>query len=299
LDVLDAKILRELSRTRTSSPFASSVSSLRKIAQALQVDKESVRLRLTALQERHVLFGWHAMINPSSLALKARRVWVEFSSEADKEVGVRKLTTIPYLRAVYDYIGNSASFIAISGREEPLSLEGGPFGELPPFKKPFVATIRFPPTEDTLSETDWKVYRAIRGNPQISQKTISQASGLSVRTIKRRLGRMIEKGVVFVAPNVDITKLEGVATDLLVKSNTPIPSKVQDEILAAMGDSIIRAERFEEPCMLFTLVTDNAPKAIEVRESVRKIVGRARAELYLHQNVINIREPLSVASDRP
>ncbi len=111
MDALDIKILSEIGLRLDFGPFPSSVSSLRRIASSLAVDKETVRTRLLSLHQRGILNGWHAMVNPNVLSMKVFRVWAEFTSEAAKEAEVKRLASLPNVRVVYNYSGNSLSFV--------------------------------------------------------------------------------------------------------------------------------------------------------------------------------------------
>src|SRR5438094_4079198 len=79
-----------------------------------------------------------------------------------------------------------------------------------------LAKVPFPPCTFVLSKSDWDVVRALRGDPQKPYKTVSQELGLSSRTVKRRLQRMMQGGAVFAFPAVNPDAARGVVMAALI-----------------------------------------------------------------------------------
>ena len=292
MDVLDIRILREIGEYQSLGPFPSNISSLRRIARTLDIDKETVRTRLARLQERGILSGWHAMVNPRALSLKVSRVWVEFPSEALKEEGVRELAINPTLRVVYNYAGNFASFVATSGTKESFQSGNERLGGSPSSRELFTATMKFPRSDGPLGEADWKIYQSIRTDPQKPYKMISKETGLGTRTIKRRMSRLIERNEILVAPDLDPSRVDGVSADLLVRYEVPVPNGLQERIMEEIGESVIHVEYFEEPCVLFTIIVNNIPEAKELHRRVSAVSGMSDSRLFFVQGLVRIRQPL-------
>ena len=272
-------------------PFPSDAQSIREIARKLNADKETVRNRLLILRRKGILLGSHMMVNPRLLSLAVTRFWCQFSSEALKQDVIKRLTQMENVSIIYDYFGDSLSFVAALSTKDPESqTEGEEFSSL--FKNSFSAVMKFPMSKVTLSKDDWKIYRSLRDNPKKLQSSISGETGLTDRTLKRRLSALTEGNAFLISPELDSSRIDGVATELLVKySNNNVP-EVIDEVQAEVENYLIHVERFEEPCILFSLITANFPKAHEIREKVKVVPGVIDAQLYVVQEAIRPSAPL-------
>ena len=225
--------------------------------------------------------------------MKVSRVWVEFASETSKEDAIKKLASTPNMRVVYDYVGNFVSFVAASGPEESIQImKESATG--PAVRETLAATMKFPHSEAGINKTDWKIYESIRANPEKPQKVISKETGLGTRTIKRRLGLMTDKNVILIAPNLNPSKVDGVSADLLVRYKVPVHERLEDRIAAEVGESLIHVERFEEPCVLLTIIANNIPEAKELHRRISSVSGVSDARLYFVQDLIRMRKPLAL-----
>jgi predicted HTH transcriptional regulator len=54
-----------------------------------------------------------------------------------------------------------------------------------------------------LTKTDWEIIKTIQTNPRLSYSLISKEVGVSARTAKRRLEKMIEELALFALPSID------------------------------------------------------------------------------------------------
>jgi DNA-binding Lrp family transcriptional regulator len=254
-----------------------------------------VRARLAGLGRRGVLSGWHAMVNPRVLSLKVTRLWVEFASEGSKEEGMSRLLPKDELRVVYDYAGSSLSFVMATNAEQSLQTQRGIVENLPQVRQVFAASMKFPPTNATLSETDWSIYNCIRSDPQKTYRMISKETGLGARTIKRHLNRLSEQNAILAAPNLDPTKVEGISADLLVRYKGDATRVFEEETASEISDRLIHVERFDEPCVLLTVVADSVSEAREIHRVIRTLPRVTSSHLYFQQGLVQIRKPLSIA----
>ena len=295
MDALDIKILREIGKSQALSPFPSTVSSLRKIGRTVGVDKDTVRNRLRVLKTKGVLVGWHSLVNPNLLSMRATRVWLEYPSEKEKEDGVKKLSLTTNVRAVNDYVGNCASFVIVHDMQESSRDQLEKAGIEGSVKVRQLATLKFPASSLTLTISDWGVYRSIRDNPQKPLRVISAETGLSLRTVKRRMQRYTEENAVLVAPDLNPKLLDGVAAELLVNCDEATINEVSKRISKKAVDCIFHQEQFVEPCALFSLIANNISRAKEIHDISKGQMGVDDSGLFFLQDVVRPREPLRLS----
>jgi hypothetical protein len=69
--------------------------------------------------------------------------------------------------------------------------------------------IPFPECQTKISATDWRILRSLQGNPRRSHVSIAQEIGLSVRTVARRLQRMVRAKALFAMCSLNPNMLDG------------------------------------------------------------------------------------------
>lgn len=290
MDGLDVRILRELLHTGSWDPFPTRTESLREIAEHLGVDKETVRRRLARLREEGITVASSAMLNPNLLSLTIFRAWFGFVDERAKEAAALRLATTNAVRVVYDYVGDSLSLVVADPSSHSPEEAIRALGSLPGIRESLGATLVFPPSKVVLGEPDWRIYRSVRADPRKPQAQVSRESGLSTRTVKRRLARLAEERALLLAPNLDPKILVGVASNLVVRCSNAARDRVRAGLVSEAGDSLILEETYREPLLGFSLVTPNVAKAQALHRSAREHAGVAASTLYLLQDVVRNRE---------
>ena len=297
MDALDIKILREILKSESIGPFPSSLASLRKVGLAVGVDKDTVRNRLLALKKKGVLTGWHSMMNPNLLGMKSTRLWLGYSTEELKEKGVKALASVANVRAVYDYVGNFASTVIV---HKPLSQSQKTEAEKVASKTSaqvlYKATISFPSTHTILTSSDWRIYNAIRSNPQTTHRIVANETELSPRTVKRRLQRLSEENAILVVPDIDSKKLDGIVAEILVGFDSSDFSYPLKQISSFGKNCVIREERYDAPLALFSIVSSNIATAREMYQSAKSQPGVFDTQLFILQDIVRPRSPLQFAA---
>jgi hypothetical protein len=235
------------------------------------------------------------MVNPNLLSMKAHRVWLDSPTEGLKEETISKLEVLSNVRVVYDYAGLSTSFVIVcANRDEPSAQVAS--GGISLAQEAFFATMKFPNSDAVLSENDWGIYKSIRDDPRKPRSAISRETGLSDRTIKRRVEALVTRNAILMAPNLDMAGIDGVAAEILVKCSGSEANHLEQTIASEANDSLIHIERFEEPCVLFSLIATNAARAWKIFEQAKVQPGVANACLYLLKRTSRHRTPLHLPS---
>ena len=69
----------------------------------------------------------------------------------------------------------------------------------------------------------------------------------------------------------------------------------EEEDASEISDRLIHVERFDEPCILLTVVADSVSEAREINRVIRTLPWVTSSHLYFQQGLVQIRKPLSIA----
>ncbi len=292
MDSLDVKIMRELRGGSSAlDPFPSSLPSLRRIAEKLDVDKDTVRHRLAKLSENGIFLGWSAMINPNVLSLKAARIWLEFQEEESCSKMIRELSQIRSVRNITLYYGNALSFVLVYGRKEALDAQMKKLCEAGEFRQTHLASIKFPQCQTRLTQNDLQIYESIRDDMQKSQLEISKEARVSLRTVKRRLLKLSEKNALLLIPGWEPRKVKGVPTEFSVfysdsRKSKQICTRASNEL----NGILLFVESHDEPSACFLGIAENVSLAADAASRLRSLQGIISVKLNIIQEIVRVRE---------
>lgn len=294
MDPLDIKIIRKLRAGGRSEfdPFPTDVNSLREVAKELGIDKESVRNRIAKLEKKGIFLGWSAMINPNALSLKAERVWLSFAKEEAKEKATSELSKIRNIRTITIYFEKTISFVFAQNNLQVLESYLQKLKEqVEDFDKVRENVISFPECAKQISVNDRKIYETVRDSFQRSHFDISREAGISLRTVKRRLGNLTEENAFLILSSWNPSKIEGVPLELYVSCST---FKALKQFISKMAsqfdDSLLAIEQYEDPSSSFAFVTKNISEASDCLEFAKSQTEPINVELHLIKKVLRVRE---------
>ncbi len=292
MDTLDIRILRELSSDAVSSPLHSDIrKSFGAIATKLKIDDSTVRSRVEKLRQTGFLRGWGLFVNPHLLGYKLAVVWLEAELRTSKDSLISKLRLLEGVTAIVNYFGPLLVLVIFYDTEQSFNRKLELIREISGSENLLHAVYRHPECQIALAQTDWRIIRSLQQAPKKLYRELSQDLGLSTRTIKRRLRRMLEAGALFIIPSLDPPKLEGaILADLLVSYESPESKRtVDDKIKSHFDQFLIVPETAIEEYGSFHFCTPNVSRAHEIlnwvkeqpgAKSVRLDLVQDRAELY-------------------
>jgi DNA-binding Lrp family transcriptional regulator len=296
MDAIDIKIIRKLRAGGRSEfdPFPTNVNSLRYVASALKLDKETVRRRIANLKKKEAFSGWSVMINPNIFSLKATKVWLKFESEEARKRAIDELSKTRTIRTMVIYFEETISFIFVShslnSLEPQLEVLRARVGRFEILRR---TTISFPSCTMKLSTSDRNLYEAVRNGFQKSQFDISKEAGISLRTVKRKLSELIEENAFLLLSGWNPKKVEGVPFELFV--GCPNPKKLAQfiaKISREFYDSLLSVEQYEEPSSSLAFITKNVFEASNCLKFARAQDEPVQVELNLIQEVLRVRQYL-------
>ncbi len=296
MDPLDIKILRKL-RTGGSSefdPFPTGLSSLRHVASELDIDKDTVRNRITRLRGQGVFLGWSAMINPNLLSLKVQKVWLEFPDKESRDRGIKELSKTSNVRTIILYLGQTVSFVFAHEEPEALNRYLQKFNdEVGRFTEIRRETISFPECTTNFSGKDRSIYSSIRDSFQRPQTDIAMETGVSLRTVKRRLGTLTDKNALLILTSWDASKVEGVPIEIYFTASSqkalkPLISNISEKF----DDSLLLIETYVGPSVNSLFICKNVAAAEDIFQYVRSQDDITIADFHLIRGAVRVRDKL-------
>lgn len=301
MDSLDVRIYRELFHGITGPPLDSDIRrSYRVVARKLRIDEVTIRNRIRKLQNNGFLKGSRLVVNPSLLGVKLAQLWFSVRPLSAKDDLIKKLRLMHGALEISDYFGSSLTFITMYESEISAKKEFELIASMSNAENLVRAVIPFPACSIELTHTDWKIIKTIQTDPRQSYPVISREVGISTRTVKRRLQRMIEARAVFILPSFSPRALDGaMIADLVVFYADPeSKTDVDSRIVSQFDRLLIRAELGDFKHGFFNFIITSVSKAKEMLTWVKEQPGVGSAIIELVQDRIELYEPFNELVDK-
>jgi len=300
VDSLDVRICRELFRDRTGPLLQSDFrKSYRSVARKLRVDEVTVRNRIKRFQQSGFLKGWQLIVNPDLLGLRFAQLWFDVRPPSAKDDLIRKLSLMQGVLAVSDSYGSSLSLVMMYEGEFSAKKEFELIASMSNAQSLVRANIPFPGCAIELTHTDWRIIKALQTDPRQSYSVISRKVGMSQKTVKRRLQRMIEERALFVIPSWDPKALDGaIIADLVVFYANPGSKTDLDKRISSQFDNLLVSTRLSDvEHGFFNFIIGNVSKAKEILTWVNEQPGVGSAFMELVQDRIEVYEAFNEPVD--
>lgn len=302
MDKLDIRIYREFFHARTGPPLGSDIrKSYRGISRKLRIDEVTVRNRIGKLRASGFLKGWRAVVNPSLLGVKWVQLWLDVRPPCDKAELIKKIASMGGVLTISDYYGSALTIILLRENEVHVKEQFELIKNMAHSENPKYADIPFPQCAIKLKQTDWEIIKAIQEDTLQSYPLISRKVGVSSKTVKRRLERMIDGNALFLIPSLNPRALDGaILMDLVVFYTSPESKReVDSRIVRHLDEQLIRAELYDKEHGFFNLIIRNVSKAREILDWVRMQSGVGGVFVELVLDRIELYESLDAEpSDR-
>jgi len=162
------------------------------------------------------------------------------------------------------------------------------------------ANIPFPGCAIELTHTDWRIIKALQTDPRESYSVISREVGMSQKTVKRRLQRMIEERALFVIPSWNPKALDGaIIADLVVFYANPGSKTDLDKKIVSRFASLLVSTRLSDiEHGFFNFIIRNLSQAKEILTWVNEQPGVGNAFIELVQDRIEVYESFNEPVDK-
>jgi Lrp/AsnC family transcriptional regulator, regulator for asnA, asnC and gidA len=269
--------------------------SSRAIAKKLGLPYGTVRDRLNKMMKSGFLDGPVLWINPSLFGLHMGMIALDADPNLPKSEMIEKLKLVDDVVTVVTHLGTYVGMAFYYPNDFLARKKVGLISALCGARGAKFTETPFPQSGIKLTGTDWKIIESLGTDAAKPYKAVAKELNLSEKTVKRRVSRMVEGGVITAVAKVDTAKLRNeIFTDLVVDYADPKERTEVDRNLYAMLEPYLF---FAGPGLDFGLFVLNPPNTVissEILERVRKLKGVESARMEVMERRIELYEALLV-----
>jgi DNA-binding Lrp family transcriptional regulator len=260
----------------------------RKMAKLLNIPPATLRYRIRRMYSSGILKGSIMFPNPNLLGLKYGAYTLDISDLPQKPEIVRKLKLVDGAYMIHDFVGSLVwvTFLYEGDLELPKKLDL--MKEIAGVQGIF-STIPYPPCTASLTRVDAELllHLAKHGLPTAGE--LAKKLGASVRTVERRLSKLVGEGALLSLPSVNYRAItDCVPADLLVFfKDLDAARAAQRNILSLLGDQLILAALWDVVGMC-SLMLPNVSAATELVDRVKLFEGVVAARIDIVKDHIDL-----------
>ena len=286
MDALDTKIIREFIQDGTAFATSDIRKSYRTVSRQLGVDEVTVRKRVSKMKRTGFLGRWNAFTNPTLLGLRVAQLTFDVQSASAKNDLIEELKLLPGSLVVVDCFGTSLYFAFLYNSDSDLRRQVELVQRLSKTNNLVCTFPPFPECKAKLSKTDWALLGKLQKDAHQSYGSIGSGLGISSRTVKRRMQKLVQERALFVLPSFNPRAIEGlVQADLLVFfDGHKAKAKVDFEMFSTWSDYLVRAEVGSSDSSFFNLLVKNVSQAQVVLNWTKEQPGVKNARIDLVQD---------------
>jgi len=148
-------------------------------------------------------------LNPSILGLHYSQIHIALDASTSKKELIARLKLMPGVLVLTNWYGDGVGMILVYDNVNLLrngvsliqSLSNGVILSF--------SNVLWPECNMNMSITDWRIVRALQRDPRKSHSSIANQVRISLRTVERRLQRMVHAKALFAFPTLKPNALEG------------------------------------------------------------------------------------------
>ena len=275
MDSLDVSILRWFFQGHQTAPFRPEVKPMIKaLSKQLGVTGETVRNRMRRMFESGVLKGIVLQPNPAVLGSSIGALGFFVQNGTPRGALAKKLSLVDGAQLVVTHLDGMIGVVFMHDGGESLDRKVKLIMEMGGVSDAFFTELPFPPCQLELSRTDWRIMAVLRPDATKSYKELSKTLGLSSRTIKRRLDRMVAGNAVFSIASHQVRAVEsGVEANMVVFYDPSVSRPETDaRIIKEIRDYLLYAGLWAR-YSVYAVALPNVASSDAVAERVRRIRG--------------------------
>ncbi len=295
LDDLDVKIIRELASP--SSPQWNVRESYANIARRLEVDEDTVRLRVKRAIERGFLPTWRLMVNPRLLDFEAASLELEVDAEERKPGVISQLELVDGVTRILDYRGKGLH-VTLYSEDESLARKIRLIESICGSPKSTMWMSRFPRPDIRMKKIDWRIVTDMKDDARKDLQDVAKSLGVSTRTVQRRLATMTEGKAVYLggAPNVET--LGGLLCCFVVFCPDRQRKKEVDNEIRSKFGRLGLSDMSPVEHSIFGIPCQNLAEADRAFDSLRSVDGVKKADMHIMKQVILVQDWLESEIER-
>jgi DNA-binding Lrp family transcriptional regulator len=300
MDELDVRILRELTQASTVLPARPGLrASYRNIARGLAVSPGTVRNRVNRMYSSGVLTGSSVYANPNLLGLDAGAYALEVSPQRPKREVVDRLRNLEGVFFIQNFRGSFVGIAFVYEGEAARAAKLAAINRIAGAETGAFSRVVYPPCGTTLSRSEWRLVSRLVRRGFRTYAVLARELGVSVRTLKRRISKLVTTRAILSTPTMDYRALTGcVPADLMVVFGSPdTRPEAEREVFRLVGGWMIYAGVWAD-FGLYSLLLPRVSTMTEIADRVPHIRGVSTSRIELVDEHIDRVDALQEYVDR-
>jgi DNA-binding Lrp family transcriptional regulator len=269
------------------------------IAKRVGVDEETVRSRVKGYHRSGFIRDWRTIVNPTVVNAGEVALWVDVNPPTSKDDVVEKIRLMPGVILIGHFYGTLLGIVLRYHDENAVNRQIELIRKVSEADTIVAAKVPFPRCPISLEKADWGILRAIQREPRKPCVEIATELGLSSRTVKRRMQRMIEEAAIFGFPSLNPRAADGVVMATLLVTYAAEQKREVDEKIKTHLDSVLwhtfhmLPYRTGDSLMCgFNLILPHVGEAEEVLRWARRQQGILGVRIELFDGIETLYAPL-------
>src|SRR2546425_3867682 len=289
VDGRDLRILGELMRGQVAPVSAEFRISYASLARKLGMDEGTVRNRVKKLLHTGIVRQWDVILNPRLNGGGEVNAWMDVAPGVAKEDLIQEILLLDGPVIIANFRGTYLAVVLRYADEMSVLRQIDLIRRLADAETVGLGRVPFPDSKIRLSDSDWRVLKALCRTPRKPLAFVGREVGISSRSVKRRVERMVQGGAIFGLPWVDPRGLEGgVMATLFVTHNMEDGEGMDQRFISTFDDIFLHTFRMlpfrpgdPAPCS-YNVILPNVPAASEVLRWAQEQpdILSARVELF-------------------
>lgn len=286
----------ELMREMWGSPSRWNVrKSYADVAAKLGIDEETVRNRLKRMREGGFLLGWRLFPNPRLLDRESVFLYMSLKIPGHSDDAVKLLAACEGVVTITKLLGNN---LLVMVMDDPDHRSVKEIENLAIHESTMIAPgMKLPDTSFQMTSLDWRIVATMGRNAEMPVTETASELGISARTVKNRLNRMMDSSAIFIMPLTDVSKTVGVAYQLIVESREGMLAEVDSMVSRRIGNVVFRALDSTRN-IIFGFTGKNLAEGSQIEKWIRKLPEVRSARLNVVEEVIYVFEWLDEEAGR-
>ena len=271
LDDIQIRIMKELASPRS---FRWDIrESYGSIAERIGVDEETVRRRVKRARESGFLKGWKLFLNPHLIGLESTGMQLEIDDETRKPEVISRVEQVDGVVILIDFHSKALRIILYYRDENDLERKIQRIKSICGSDKLVRWQGGFPGSDLKMKKTDWEIVKAFRQDPRRSPSEVAEEARVSTRTVKRRLTVMTENNCIFMLPEINYDKSNGVASDFLIVCPDEAKRGEANKQIRAKLDRIVFSLTDVKGFSIFAQICVNLFESEEIQKWIKGLDG--------------------------
>lgn len=221
-----------------------------------------------------IVSGATVFLNPTILGLTFGAYGLQVSDQVVKKQVIEQLKLFEGMVVIQNHHGNFLGILFLYEGEQELKKRLALINSIAGSEVGFFSEMPFPKCDVPLGVMDWRIISLLVKGQFQSYKQLASYLNVSMRTINRKLSKLIDSRAIFTVPILDFRPIKGnVPADLIVFFSSPEARQEAEAKILKLVDHYMFYAGFLKEMGLYNLILPNALTATEIYEQASKVDG--------------------------